>query len=209
MLIMRRPFLVSEFSPVGAAQRGAVLIVTLILLVAMTIGAVGLIRSVDTGNLIAGNLAFQQSATNSADVAVEAAVSWLQSNSSLLNNDSTTNDPTTSNGYFATVVNQNPSSTQKWEAFWNASLAGAAKKLAVNSAGNTVFYVIHRQCAYALPPSQGGNCSASLAVTSATGNTEEAGQVQLNGSSGVYYRITVRVDGPRNTASYVQAVVSL
>lgn len=187
----------------GSAQRGVVLIVTLILLVAMTIGAIAMMRAVDTGNLVAGNLAFQQSATNAADVAVETAITWLQANSNSLNSDDS------SNAYFASVTNQNPASGQTWESFWAASLAALAKQVGTDSAGNTVFYVIHRQCSYAMAPSQGGNCSASPIVTSASGNAEEAGEVQINGASTVYYRITVRVAGPRNTASYVQAMISL
>ncbi len=188
------------------SQKGLVLILTLILLVAMTLGAIALIRSVDTGNLVAGNLAFQQSTVSSADAAVEDAVTWLQSNSTSLDSDRGT-------WYIATVTGQNPSAGQTWESFWNSSLDSKAYQLysttAPDSAGNTVKYVIHRQCSYALPPTQGGNCAASPSTTTATGNEEEAGQVQLTGTSSIFYRITIKVGGPRNTASYIQVVVSL
>lgn len=187
-------------------QKGVVLILTLILLVVMTLGAIALIRSVDTGNLVAGNLAFQQSTTSSADAAIEDAVAWLQANSSSLDNDQNTR-------YRATVANQNPAAGQTWESFWNSSLDLIAFQLyssgSPDTAGNTVKYVIHRQCSYALSPTQGGNCAASPSTTTATGNEEEAGQVQLTGTSSVFYRITIKVGGPRNTASYIQAVVSL
>ena len=46
-------------------------------------------------------------------------------------------------------------------------------------------------------------------ITTATGNAEEAGEIQLNAPSEVYYRITARVDGPRNTVSYIQVVVAI
>ena len=42
-------------------QRGVVLFIALIALVAMSLAAVALVRSVDTATIIAGNLAFKQS----------------------------------------------------------------------------------------------------------------------------------------------------
>ena len=62
-----------------ARQDGAVLVVAIIVMVVMMLASIALVRSVDTGNLIAGNLAFQRSATHSADAAVEAAIAWLES----------------------------------------------------------------------------------------------------------------------------------
>ncbi|MCR4297970.1 MAG: pilus assembly PilX N-terminal domain-containing protein [Gallionella sp.] len=58
-------------------QRGVVLFFTLIALLAMSLAAVALIRSVDTSTLIAGNMAFKQSATTSGDSGVESAITWL------------------------------------------------------------------------------------------------------------------------------------
>jgi hypothetical protein len=36
-----------------------------------------------------------------------------------------------------------------------------------------------------------------------------AGVVQVTGDKQVYYRVTARVTGPRNTLSYVQAVFAI
>jgi Tfp pilus assembly protein PilX len=41
------------------AQQGVVLLMALIMLVALTLAGIALVRSVDTTNLIAGNLAFK------------------------------------------------------------------------------------------------------------------------------------------------------
>ena len=60
------------------AQRGATLIFVLILLVAMLIGGVSLVRSVDTGLIIAGNLAFKRTTTHAGDMGIEQARTWLQ-----------------------------------------------------------------------------------------------------------------------------------
>ena len=70
-----------------ARQAGVVLMMALIVLVAMTLAGIALVRSVDTSNIIAGNLAFKQAATNSGDTGVEAAAAWLAANSAALNND--------------------------------------------------------------------------------------------------------------------------
>ncbi|MEW5904351.1 MAG: hypothetical protein AB1722_08425 [Pseudomonadota bacterium] len=58
-------------------QRGMVLFFALVALVAMSLAAVALIRSVDTGALIAGNLAFRKSTLNSSDNGIETAITWL------------------------------------------------------------------------------------------------------------------------------------
>ena len=69
------------------AQRGVILFIALIVLVAMSLAGIALMRSVDTNVLIAGNLAFRQATTNMADVGVEAARSWLSTNTGVLNQD--------------------------------------------------------------------------------------------------------------------------
>ncbi|HEX2310450.1 MAG TPA: hypothetical protein VHH91_07010, partial [Vicinamibacterales bacterium] len=58
-------------------QRGAVLLIALIVLVAMSLAGVALVRGVDMTNLIAGNLAFKQGATLGGDWGAEQARAWL------------------------------------------------------------------------------------------------------------------------------------
>ena len=194
----------------GNQQAGVVLIIALIVMVAMTLAALSMMRSVDTSNLIAGNLAFQRAATHSGDTGVEAAIAWLEANNTGVTLDS--DDPT--NGYDASGSNaaQNPTATQTWDEYWMQSLTARAVKLnggAPDSAGNAVSYVIDRLCNNSGGKTTGAACVASPVVQTATGNGEEAGEPQLSAASLVYYRITVRVAGPKNTVSYVQTFVSL
>ena len=56
-----------------ARQRGVVLFLALVCLLAIMLSAVALVRSVDTSTLIAGNLVLQQSATRSGDGGAETA----------------------------------------------------------------------------------------------------------------------------------------
>lgn len=189
-------------------QRGVVLIIALVVLVAMTLAGLALMRSVDTTNLIAGNLAFQQAATRSGDAGVEAAIAFLQGASSV-----TLETDSAGNGYAAngSSAGLNPAAGQSWDAYWVANLD--ARKMTLNNgvadqAGNIISYVIDRMCNNAGGKTTGAACSASPIVTTATGNNESV-EVQLNAPSVVYYRITVRVTGPKNTVSYVQAMVSM
>jgi Tfp pilus assembly protein PilX len=193
-------------------QRGVVLVIALIVLIAMTLAGIALMRSVDTSNLIAGNLAFQQAATHSADTGVETAVRWLETASST-NNGLALEASDNTNGYVAngSDATNNPSAGQSWDDFWNGTLK--ARKVDLNGgseddAGNKVSYVIDRMCANAGPKTGGASCVASPVVTVDPGNCECPG-VPLNAPSVVYYRVTVRVAGPRNTVSYVQAMVAL
>lgn len=197
----------------GTRQAGVVLIIALVVLVALTLAAITLVRSVDTANIIAGNLAFQQSAARSADAGLEAVIAWLEDchkthvtcSSSTLEKDSPTN------GYSASGSNpnQNPAPGQSWDAFWTQTLQSRAFTLPKDGAGNTVSYVVDRMCNNPGSQTGGAACMSSPVATTATGNAEEGGEVQLNAPSVVYYRITVRVDGPRNTVSYVQAMISM
>lgn len=187
-------------------QKGVVLFITLITLVAMTLAAIALVRSVDTTNVIAGNLSFHQAATHSGDSGVEAAVAWLE-------NPPAGVDLTQINPAFAfySPTRQDPAAGQTWDNYWTTVLAGSATTLAADAAGNTASYVIHRLCnAVGASTAPASGCALSV-TTAAAGSTSSqgAGQVGLQFVSQVYYRITVRIDGPRNTVSYVQSIVAL
>ena len=190
-------------------QRGVVLMVALIVLVALTLAGIALMRSVDTSTVIAGNLAFQQAATNTGDTGIETAITWLETN----NSGSTLHNNIYAQGYAAS--RQDPGSGQSWDAFWTAVLLANAQvtTLTTNSTtGNTVSYAIQRLCnATGDPVSTGVDCAVpqTTSTSSSSGSSKGSGVIQLTVASGVYYRITSRIAGPRNTVSYVQAIVQM
>ena len=55
------------------SQQGAMLIIALIVLVAMSLAGIAMMRSVDTGTLVAGNIAFKQSSLHATDHGLQAA----------------------------------------------------------------------------------------------------------------------------------------
>lgn len=203
MLIRSFPIAMRSVNP--AKQRGVVLMIALIMLVAMTLAGIALVRSTDTTNIIAGNLAFKQSATSSGDRGTEAAINWLTLNNSgttLHNNDF-------ANGYAASRA---IASGQTWNAFWTSTLTGQAKQVGTteDAAGNSVWYAIERLCnATGDPVSTGVDCSVPQSAGSSAASSKGAGVIALLYNSQIYYRITSRILGPRNTVSYIQTVVAL
>ena len=189
------------------AQSGIVLIIALIILIAMTIAGIAMIRSVDLTNIIAGNLAFKQAATHSGDTGVETAFAFLTANQAgtFLHTD------VANQGYSANGNDpaRSPAAGVTWETYWATLPANRIRTLAPDAAGNTVSYIIDRLCAIAGSPTAGANCSASTVSSVASGSGEEAGEKAITSSSAIYYRITVRIAGPRNTVSFVQSTVTL
>jgi Tfp pilus assembly protein PilX len=216
MLVKQSHSLVAE--RIGA-QRGVVLLVALVVLVAMTLAGLALVRSVYTSNLIAANMAFRQAATNYADVGIETAVNWLESQSA----GSALYQNVAAEGYTAVQSDPDPVTHQSWDSFWAGLVsANQVKQLkdasgdpATDSAGNSLSYVIQRLCnGTGAPGSTNGATAVSCAQAppssiATKGNGMGAGTIPLSYNGQVYYRITVQVRGPRNTTSYVQAVVAM
>jgi type IV pilus assembly protein PilX len=181
-------------------QRGAVLLISLVVLVIMTLSALALIRSVNLTNLIAGNLAFRESALLSSERSTETAMTWLAAASA-----ATLYDASTDNGYQA--IRTDPATGQSWDAFWIATLADQSVTGTADVAGNTVSYVIQRLCDATGSP-QTVNCAKSPS-TNVGGSQSGGSSIFLGSGSQVYYRITTRVAGPRNTTAYTQTIVAI
>ena len=187
-------------------QRGIVLFIALIVLVALSLAGIALMRSVDTSVVIAGNLAFKQTTIQAGDRGVAQATQWLVANSA-----------------GTTLQNTNPgvgysSARPALEPDWN-DMASWANSVALNggtpdAAGNVVRYVIHRMCTEAETPYNGKNsgvenqCALAYPLSSAAlGGSVSTGAPVFEGIPNLYYRVTTRIDGPRNTVSVVQASV--
>lgn len=63
--------------PRRSRQRGVSLLFAMITVVALSLAAVAMIRSVDTGTTILGNLSFKQDTLLAADEATRLAIKWL------------------------------------------------------------------------------------------------------------------------------------
>jgi Tfp pilus assembly protein PilX len=195
-----------------ARQEGIVLIIALIVLVAMTLAGIGMVRSIDTGTLVAGNIGFRESAVATADTGIEAARTWLMNNRNLL----TTDIP--SSGYYSSRQDGidftgNLSANGAPQVDWGGTNPSAPVKAfsagSLDATGAPVYYVINRLCSIPGSINAAGQ-SCAYSQTSGIGSTQQAADYSSYGltvKNLVYYRITARVNGPKNTVSYVQAVI--
>lgn len=182
-------------------QQGVVLMMALIMLVALTLAGIALVRSVDTTNLIAGNLAFKQAATSSGDRGTEDAVVFLNGNKPTL-----AGSDNLANGYRRYAVS--PAAGQGWSAFFDAIPAAEKKVVPADSVGNSIEYVIHRLCTPPVAPATVDSCA--VAQTAANNDGNKSGDFEFPiVTTQSYYRVTTKVTGPRNTVSYIQTVVSM
>jgi len=180
-------------------QRGVVLFIALIVLAAMSLAGIGMLRSVDTGNLIAGNLAFKQATLNASDLGIETGFQWLLTQAGTTALDANV----TASGYYANPPAND--ATLDWTdiANWAGSVV-----LATDAAGNTTRYIIHRLCP-AAGPVTGQVCAISTTSGTAGGGSSSVGSTVFTSTNSVYYRIMARVDGPRNTSSITEAHIQL
>jgi hypothetical protein len=196
-----------------------VLFIALIVMVAMSLAAIALIRSVDTTSQVIGNLAFRQSSILPANWAIEHATAQLFSDAG---NGATITDKTTTDltqNYYATH-------NQTWDdklgvpqplqttANVNAFFGAGGQKLPRDSAGNQITWVIERMCNPDIQAAHpewipAGNTTSQswcemMPPKVAPGTTiGDQGAPPLPQQA--FYRVTVRVDGPTNTVSFVQA----
>jgi len=158
-------------------QRGAVLFIALIMLVAMSLAGIAMVRSVDTTVVIAGNMAFKQGTLMATDVGVEAASQVVKTK-------------------FLADTTQTSDAAQNYTANYDPALgvpaqltASTANALAnVSATGNTVRYWTERMCL-------------------ATGPVTVTGCIREEGRDEPYFRVTTRVEGPRGTVSITQSTI--
>jgi type IV pilus assembly protein PilX len=184
-------------------QQGVVLFIALIILVAMSLAGIALMRSVDTGTIIAGNLAFRQSTTYVADLGVEAARAWLRAATA-----ADLEAHQEASGYYATWDSVDLLKTFAWTDAISVNVTGAPF---TPPTGYTVRYVIHRLCSETGDPATKPCVKMSGAGGSGTSTGSKGavsyGAYALAAPVPAVYRITVLVTGPRNARSFVQAVV--
>jgi type IV pilus assembly protein PilX len=214
-------------------QRGVVLMIALIALVAMTLAGLALVRSIDTGLAIAGNVAFKQTTTAVADIATDKATEWLKANTSpasyLFADKSVL-------GYYADwktgcdmTGNKTPTLATD-DVVWGTGTGCGVKAVSVAAAdlpsGYSATYVITRMCTCDGAP--GANiCTVNSVPNMANICAGVATQGPFHGiptydykaatgtewsqvaTGSPYYRVVARIVGPRNTMSFIETVVTL
>ncbi len=187
-------------------SHGVVLLITLIMLVAMTLAGIALIRSVHTTTLIAGNLAWQQSTLASGTLGSEAATAWIKAHSNTFQ-DTTLEQSSFENGYSA--YRRVPPTGMNWDTFWtNTIVPQGVVTLEPDSAGNVVQYAIDRICNRTGSIVDAG-CASSLVVSPANNSSKGASVDRIEPTDYIFYRIIARIQGPRNTTSFIETIVAM
>ena len=182
-------------------QHGVVLIFSLIVLLILAIGAVALLRSVDSSLLSAGNLAFHRDLVNQGEQAVASVMTEFKNNGPPLGGVTTASMQAAN--YSATTLATNaqgvPLALLDNTAF---GVIATAPDIVGRTPDVTIRYVIDRLCAPLTVIASSPNCVQSTGMpTGGTANRNTA----VAPPSATIYRISVRVDGPRNTQAFLQA----
>lgn len=182
-------------------QRGVVLLLALIMLVAMTLAGIGMMRSVDTGMIIAGNMAFKQSTLQGTDSGYRTGINALNLQNTA--NPSALEQTGAFAGYRAVACDLIAAGTAGSCAttWWNSNAAWDGAPSVTLANGVTVQYWIDRMC----------NAVGTPGLTSCMMYSENKDK---SGSSPfmieyVFYRITARATGPRNSVSYTQTLIKV
>lgn len=183
-------------------ERGFILFIVLIVLVAMMLAGTALMRSVDTGTTIAGNFAFKQSTVAAVESGVDAAFRATFSRFQ-----ARTTDTGVANQYYPVMQPLGADGVPT-----GVSWSSAPSVDLDTTTGNRVQYVVERMCA---PDSSGNPPSSDADVANLCVTEPDEGPpcVRLPcapwaGNRKVNYRVTLRVVGPRNTVTTAQAVLS-
>ena len=183
-----------------SGERGIVLVVALIVLIVMALVGLAMMRQATSGVTIAGNVALRQNATEAGDFGTEAAMAWLATQSTAF---LSTDHP--AQGYYAT---------------WGGNIDGDPTKLVytpgataveatpADATSNRVLYVVHRLCAFVgAPDAIGQQCSSQVDPDSGS-RSGGAGNYPggIAPATIPFYRVSARVEGPKNTLSFIQVL---
>jgi len=210
-----------------AKQVGVALIFALLALVALTFGAVALIRAVDTNVLALGNLAFKQSGLTAGGRAAEQAMTWLAANISngVLDNDRP------GDGYYASSMSTldiaaraadsiNVQALVDWDSngcrvngrdVGEPACVQASPVIQVGE--ERVRYVITRMCAAAGPiVMDDGSCARPPIPDLITGSDRGGGdgygeQLSTDQAPAPFFRVITRSLGAKGTVTFTETMV--
>jgi len=176
-------------------QRGVVVLIALVAMLALGYAGTALMRSVEATTAITGNIGLSQAAILATDAAIESAIAALFERHLIAD---TANDDETQS-YYASRQPQEDARGIPYRLQQVGSYADDARVIDAGN-GNVVRYLIERMCTGSGPAIR-ETCVLTPAVDAPTPGTvtnPEPPPVAL-------YRQTIRVDGPAGTIVFAQA----
>ena len=212
------------------AQRGVVLLFSLIALVILLIAAVALVRSFNTSLFMSGNIAFKRDMQNQGERAIDQVLTQFRVGGPLATQAARQGGNQTYH-YSATKLDSNafgiPNALQGETAY--AVVAGTdSSSRDITSANDTslagqavkIQYVVDRLCSATGLESTLGSGSCVLASDPVPPGVSASKLMSADRASlgtglqsavpqAVVYRVTVKVMGPRNTTSFFQSTFTV
>lgn len=200
-------------------QGGVVLFIALVALVTIMLAAIALMRSVDTSTIIAGNIAFKQSAATSGDGGVTAAVNWMKAiaaanpgvdPSITPTHPFNADDPV--NGYYS-ALHDTTSNFATLSTTWVNGSSVAVNGGNPDMAGNSMRYIIERMCNVGTAGQALSTANCLFSNAAQGGGSDVAGEAApFTGGLSPINRITIQIKARKNstsysTTSYIQAFV--
>ncbi|KAF7599125.1 MAG: hypothetical protein CGU28_14755 [Candidatus Dactylopiibacterium carminicum] len=184
-------------------QKGVILLITLLVMVVLLIASVALLRSFDTSMQLSGSLAFKRDLVNQGERGMARAIAAFDSGP--LQTESARQGNISSSNYSASILPSNSKGIPK--ALLSASEYTAAGMTGTDISDNGVIIrtIIDRQC------SNTGTFSTATCVYlpgySDTGGSAHLANKRAGAEYTPVYRVSVRVDGPRNTQVFLQSTL--
>jgi len=212
-------------------QRGASLLFALITLVALMLAASALVRSVDTGAVVMGNLGSKKATAAASDRATQQAIKFLVTD--LTEASRLADQP--NQGYYATsketydIAGFDPTGAKGMLVNWDVdgTCVTANNCDPVTRASDSFWvdqtariearWLITRLCSTAGIDAKGpSNNNCAVALKASTMKNQNAGSIDSGTTRNLeipnqqpFYRIVVRVKGPRNAVTYTETIVNL
>ena len=205
-----------RISATPGRQHGVVLVFCLIVLVILLAGGVAVMRSMNSSLFSAGNLAFKRDLVNQGELAVSKAMLAFKTGS--LSTSTATANSVPAENYSAVQLTTNdqgiPTVLLKKGGFkagtdvTNTAFTPTGAAIDGRSSDVKVYYVIDRMCnatgSFATLGSSA--CVSAPSSTQVTGGT--AGVARPDITPPAIYRLSIRVDGPRDTQVFLQSSFS-
>lgn len=178
----------SPSSPRRRGQRGVTMLVVLVLLSVMLLGGLAFARMAEIGTLASGNSAYREASLQASEVGLGEAFAAVRNLAS--------EDSNLAGWYWSTMQasDANGLPTIDWS---------AARELTVGP--YTVRYVVERLCNTAPVTNTLQQCLVKQVPQT---ESNRAGQEAIDPPNSRQFRATVRVDGPKDTQTWIQSLVT-
>ncbi|MGA8136697.1 hypothetical protein [Pseudomonas gingeri] len=182
-------------------QKGAVLILTLVLLTIFLIASVGLIRSVTMNVTSVGNYSYREGALSASDSILTRVKTYIAGKADLTVADPNVYSPTILTNRDANGLPLPCSSGDGWSCLTPVAL----------SSNYSSTYYIERLCTVTVVTSTGTQCQVEKPTTANGGSYSLRGGNQDGKSLVTYpvlYQVTVKTSGPKGTMVTTQTTIS-